>query len=151
MACEERCEGTRLGRKRGCGVLGKGRAGRGGMESGKGMGREREGEGSNARRLLTCGQDLGWREEPAATSPATSLTTGGDHGDPEKAGGVGTAWGLQGLGWGRGLGRVEQGLGRTLPPASASNLADPCPDPRSSLICLSSKAVNSEPGKIPRL
>lgn len=48
---------------------------------------------------------------------------------------------LQGWGWAGDLGRGEPGLGRTLPPASASNLADPHPDPRSSLICLSSKAV----------
>lgn len=96
----------------GCRVLGKGRAGRGGMESGKGTCREREGEGSNARRLLTRGQDAGWREEPDLTSPVTGLATRGDCEDPTEApwaGRVGTGWGVAGteLGWGFG----QEGVG----------------------------------------
>lgn len=41
------------------------------------------------------------------------------------------------------VGAVE--LVQDLPPASVSNLADPRPDPCSSLICLSSKAVKLIP------
>lgn len=42
---------------------------------------------------------------------------------------------------GMGLGQGQWSLCRMLPPASVSNLADPRPDPCSSLICLSSKAI----------
>lgn len=134
----------RVGCRWGCRVLGMGRAGRGGTGSGKGMGSEREGEGSNTRRLLTCGQDPGWREEPAQPSPATGLATRRDQRDPNKAswaGRAGTGWGAAGAGVKRGFGQRGAGSGRMLPPSSASNLADPCPNPCSSLICLSSRAV----------
>lgn len=56
-------------------------------------------------------------------------------GTPRRLAGWGWSWGV---GFGQG---GKRGLGRTLLPASASNLADPRPDPCSSLICLSSKDV----------
>lgn len=123
----------------GCEVLGKGKAGRGDTESRKGTGREREGEGSNARRLLMCGQDPDWKKEPAPTIPIISLVMGGDCEDPMEA-----PW-AAGMGLGCGFGQGQWGLGRMLPPASVSNLADPRPDPCISLICLSSKAVKLIP------
>lgn len=121
----------------GCRVLGKGRAGRGGTESRKGTGRE--GEGSNAQRLLTCGQDPDWKKEPVPTSPTDRLVMGGDCEGPMEA-----PWAAgMGLGWGFGQG--QQSLCRMMLPASVSNLADPHPDPCTSLICLSSKAVKLIP------
>lgn len=50
-----------------------------------------------------------------------------------------------GMGLGCGFGQGQQSLCRMLPPASVSNLADPHPDPCSSLICLSSKAIKLIP------
>lgn len=85
------------------------------MESGKGTGREREGEGSNARRLLTHSQDPGWREEPAPTSPATGLVTGGDCEYPMEApwaGRVGTGWGAVGMGLAWSFGQGGAGFGQ---------------------------------------
>lgn len=80
----------------GCRVLGKGRAGREGTESRKWTGRE--GEGGNAQRLLTYGQDPDWKKEPAPTSPTISLVMGGDCEGPMEApwaAGMGLGWGFE--------------------------------------------------------
>lgn len=127
------------GMQRGCRVLGKGTAGRGGTESRKGTGRKGEGEGSNAQRLLDVWPRPRLEERASPDQPHHQLGHGGDCEGPMEA-----LWAAgMGLGWGFGQG--QQSLCRMLPPASVSNLADPHPDPCSSLICLSSKAVKLIP------
>lgn len=126
------------GMQGGCKVLGKGRAGRGDTERGKGTGREREGECLEQQCPEAADMGPGPRLEERAI-PTISLVMVGDCEDPTEE-----PWAAgMGLGWGFGQGQWS--LGRMLPPTSVSNLADPRPDPCSSLICLSSKAVKLIP------
>lgn len=72
----------------GCRVLGKGDT-----ESRQRTGREREGEGSNAQRLLTCGRDSDWKKDSPPTSPTISLVMGGGCEVPQRDPGL-QGWGF---------------------------------------------------------